>query len=414
MVLSAAYAACAAAVWLVVLRKGALAFRHPRDPAVWALVGSAVFAALAFSLAPDRARLLLDTTTGVANLSGLVIYSCAIAYAGASRVRLLYWTRGPDQPRARPGAWMVVCIAAIAAMAASFFVAAVPVQATDFEVRYATQPAVAGFVVIYLAALVIAFGGNARLYWRYATAPLAPWVRRGLRVNAVGSACLLGYGLIKLSRVASRWLGIQRPAGDDVASLVLTLGALLLVAGVTMPAWGPRLAAGPRWVARYRTYRALYPLWLAVYQSLPHLVLLTPVRPRSWAALRDLNGLLYYRPAVEIRDAYRELRPYMDRRVARAARVEGQQQGLTGDSLRATAEAAVLAGALRGYVSGVTPPPGYAVEPAEISGVADDAVADRMWLGQVSRAFAESAVIRETLRHMARAETAQASAPGGR
>lgn len=398
MAVNVAYIACAVAIWAVVIRKTGLVLRYPRDPAVWALVASAAFASLAFTLAPDGMRLLLDTSLGVPNLSGLVIYSCVLAYAGASRVRLLYWIHGPRDAGAGPAAWAVGCVAAIAAMAALFAMAAVPAQATDWEMRHVTDPAVAGFVVIYLAAVVLAFGGNARLYWRYAGYPLAAWVQRGVRVNAVGSVCVLGYGVVKSTRALARWAGIQHPPGDDVASLIVALGALLLAAGVTMPAWGPRLAALPRWVARYRTYRALYPLWAAVYEHLPHLALLPPRHPHSWAALRQLNGLLYYRPAVEIRDAYRELRPYMDRRVQAGAREAPARRSLTGTELTVVVEAAVVAAALRSYAQGLTPPAGCAVDPAEMS-VAADAEADRTWLSRVSQAFAASPEVRNLGRH---------------
>ncbi|WP_418952858.1 MAB_1171c family putative transporter [Streptomyces formicae] len=174
-----------------------------------------------------------------------------------------------------------------------------------------------------------------------------PWLRCGLRLTA---ASALIYS-INFANRASAIVGVQfdlRPLEWEVLTVLgAGIGMPLIVGGLTMPSWGPRLSALCVWWNNYRAYRSLAPLWLAMHQELPEIVLHPPTSP-----LPNLDYRLYRR-VIEVRDGQIALRPYMNPETAMLAAELGREAGLVGNELRAVVEAAQLKVALKAGGSGL-------------------------------------------------------------
>jgi len=168
----------------------------------------------------------------------------------------------------------------------------------------------------------------------------------------------------------TQYSAVEEREAELVASLILQRVALSMV-------------------ARLRAYRELEPLWWAVYQQMPGLVL-NPPRSR-WTTrwiVRDVRHRLYRR-VIEVEDGRFALREDCDARVADAAGELGRQAGLPEGDLLALQEAAVLAAALRSRKELGSRPAGAWTLHSEA-----DLAAQTTWLRQVSRAFDGSPAVR--------------------
>jgi len=201
------------------------------------------------------------------------------------------------------------------------------------------------------------------LFWSVAReAPAGP-PRLGLRVIAAG------WALIALSAAATAIplvLGVDRL--ETPAHYLQGAGVLLAVGGALGPA-GRRARVV---LADYRSLLALRPLWTAMRDAFPEVILFSPRRAVVEMAGVDDVQLRLYRRVIEIRDGMLALRPYL--------------RGVLPDTPEA--EAAAIAQALRRRASGVTPAgdsPGFATVGPEMA----DEVA---WLSRVSRAYRRGAV----------------------
>jgi hypothetical protein len=173
-----------------------------------------------------------------------------------------------------------------------------------------------------------------------------------------------------------------------LAQLYTALGiwsSLLITGGLTIPAWGPRLADALAWIGRYRAYRGLHPLWLALYRANPHIALDAPTASRDPLWIDDLDYRLVRR-VVEIRDGRLALRRYLSTATAEHARRTGERAGLHGTALAAAVEAATIADAIRAQRERREPADPYTYEAA---GGADLA-SETAWLGQVCRAMRDT------------------------
>jgi hypothetical protein len=256
--------------------------------------------------------------------------------------------------------------------------------------RYATYPYVAQYMMVYLSACAVGLASIGCLGWRYAKLAGRPWLRRGLRIAVAGAASGMCFCLCKGVYVVGLRLGVQLRYMEAVTPLFASVCGLLLVGGLTLPAWGPRLAELEAAARRYRSYRQLNPLWLALYRAVPQIALVPPSSHRDWP-LRDL-GFRLYRRVIEIRDGRLALRPYFDHRVASAALRLGQAAGLSGAELDAAVEASVLAAALRAKHDGRTATTDRLDAPG-----GSDLSGEIAWLVSVATAFAGSPVVRAVL-----------------
>lgn len=135
--------------------------------------------------------------------------------------------------------------------------------------------------------------------------------------------------------------GVQGGSDDPVSNLLGACCGALIVAAATSGLWGKGIAKPTLWVRAHRRYRALQPLWSAMYAELPS-VALPATRPGAYVWPWEAEFALYRR-VIEIRDAALTLRPY-------APVADGGEQ-----RAGAAAEAALLAAALDNHRNGRRP-----------------------------------------------------------
>jgi len=218
---------------------------------------------------------------------------------------------------------------------------------------------------------------------------------------------ILWYMLLYIVYEAASTLLWQLP---DLSSRIFRLRSLLLLAAIVAP---------NRWylvgLARFQTlttsfhslldswrdwraYRALFPLWAALYPLRPDSSHLQPPISRyAWWPSRPLR-LVLCRMIVEIHDRSIELWPYQSPHAAIVAEVIADEAALPNNARTALVEAVVMAEALANW---------RAARPAEAEATftrADRALGDGTTLREevaalvpVARAFARSPLIAEAL-----------------
>jgi hypothetical protein len=190
------------------------------------------------------------------------------------------------------------------------------------------------------------------------------YLRLGVGMMTLGALFGLAEVVHKVTYQVVANLGGRMPyqesgSGGIQAVLLLPVVVLIMV-GVTIPSWGPRLA---RRRARRRSYRQMGALAAAVRTACPEV---TPPG-RAWSP-----RLRHHQRVVEIRDALiGPLRPYL------RTRPDAPEDPVT-------AEATSIADAINGKNTGRVPEGGP--PPALTSGADLDADAD--WLAKVSTAYA--------------------------
>jgi hypothetical protein len=357
--------------------------RRRDDPVRWAVC--LCLASLTMATAVQWFTDSIDESSGVPHLADALSDVGAMCAAGAGRVFLIhvYYPASSARVRARRS---YAGLAAAVVMVAVLFVAVPPKAGTGSSEAHVD----AVYLYVYVWYVAVALLSVSRLGLRYSRLADRPSLRLGLRVIVAGSACGLAFLAVTAAMLIGAETGrpldwLDRPVG---LPLELITEALLL-AGVTIPAWGDRLGTLLRWARDCRSYRLLHPLWLALHETNPGLSLVPHHRTRRYWR-RDI-GFLLYRQVIEIRDGQLALRPYVHPGAAEVARTLGRRAGLPDEEIRAAAEAATIAVAIAAKAQGRgttgTPSPPWA-PPA-----GPDLDAEITWLTKVSRAFARSPVV---------------------
>lgn len=366
---------------------------------------------IAFTSAAPTVYVALGDVTGIPNIATLVVYVSVLSASVWFQAWLQAWSHPVEVARTRGRRRFIAYGPVIAAMVVLFIAGNVPEQRPiDFDAHYATTPFITEFLLLYYAGFAVAWIGAGMLGWRYAGIVRQPSLARGLRVISVGAAFALLYCVGKIAAVTGALIGWDLTRLSTVwAPASASLGAVVMTIGITLPRWEPRLTA-----AAYRlwAFRTLYPLWRAMYDADPGIALDPP--PAGWRAaygLRDLRHRLYRR-VIEINDGRLTLlRDHFDPRVADAARQLGHDAGLTGDRLRATQEAAVLAAALRARADG-TPAAESSMAWTVAAEPGREQLADELpWLTEVARAFRTSPIVRSAVDSTRSAASASEAGP---
>ncbi|TQM85509.1 hypothetical protein FHX81_8000 [Saccharothrix saharensis] len=205
-------------------------------------------------------------------------------------------------------------------------------------------------------------------------------------VRFMGAGCLIWLVML-IHKVAYQTivsLGHTLPYEENgvhgIQFLFSAPGVCLLVIGMTIPSWGPRVA---RYRRRLLAYHQLTPLW----EALRPVGTATPV-----VALRDRNSRLRHR-VIGIRDALiGPLRNHLSDTTLHLAREQALRSGLTEGDAQAVAEAAVIAAAVAAHTSG-KPATADAGRPPDLRR-AQDFDSETAWLVKVSRAYRRSPIVR--------------------
>ncbi|MFH8346639.1 MAB_1171c family putative transporter [Streptomyces sp. NPDC018045] len=295
-----------------------------------------------------------DRLTGVPNLSMVFLYSAVVVFAAGAFVLLLRWSSGTGaEGRARARTRSRTAVAAVAVVWAVAFVGFVVGRPDrvehprDFSTAYASSPGVMLFLVLYLAIFGASLAGLGTLCPRYAHQVGPSWLARGLRVLAAGCWLGLVYCGCKLAGFVLSWAG--HDAGwlsNGVAPLSASVAALLVLAGLTLPAAGTRACA-------WRRLRRLHPLWKDVAAQAPEVTARRPAGAGRWR----LTGLQRRadRQMAEIRDVQRGIRRYVESDTIDIARERGRAVVADERQLAAVAEAAALRRGLENRAIGLVP-----------------------------------------------------------
>ncbi|MFY1700010.1 MULTISPECIES: MAB_1171c family putative transporter [unclassified Solwaraspora] len=392
---TALYAVCAAAGWYAFGYK-LRDLRRDRDNRV---LRAMVYAFLAYAagvtFAVGPVAVAVDSTTGLPNLAKLLAHAGVMAVAANSEILLLFLALPPAVAARRARRRVIASLVAFCLLTLLWSATVSADPPVRLTVEDAAHPAVAAYLVVYLCAFVAYAADLARLCWRFSLVTPRRWLRRGLRITAFGATTALAYCAVKTGYLLAYRLG-HRPGGEaEIAAVLVTIGALAMLIGLTLPTWGPALDAGRRWLRRQRAWHRLGPLWHAVAGAQPHLVLDERAH-RRWVALRDIDYALHRR-ITEIRDGRLALRPYIDERVAVAADRRATRAGLAAADRAAVVEAAMIAAGTRQARAGTLadrpdfsephdPPDGYLGEVA--------------WLARVARWYTRSTMIDQALKDL--------------
>ncbi|WP_416901691.1 MAB_1171c family putative transporter [Micromonospora echinospora] len=368
------------------------------NPARAAVTSTFALLALTFTVSTPAVWAFADRAVGVDNIAALIAHLCVVGFSTSIQVLLLCWTNPPERA-GRLSRYRLVALAMVVLVLVVLFCGVGPTDthSTDFVATYAHRPQLAAYLLMYLAAFSAGLVDIIRICWPYARLVGPGWLRRGLRTTAVGAAVGLVYTLARVRDVIAAicWDGLPRL--ERLVPITASTGALLVIGGLTMPAWGPRLAALPGTAHRIRLLRQLRPLWAALCAAVPAVRL---AHDRRW--WRPADRL--HRRVIEIYDARLVLRPYLSEAVGDRARRHAEAGGLGGDDLAAVVEAAKLRAALAAMRADVRP------RRPELPGPPDpalDEVREVEQLARVARAFATSPLVGAAVR-----ETAEDAAGG--
>jgi hypothetical protein len=341
--------------------------------------------AVTATLASPSTYVAFDRLVGVPNLAELIMNACGMGFVLAVQRLLLLWAYPPQRARRRFRRWQALYVLALLAQVVLFVLAPVGEEAPWFIARYADTPFAGEFMVMIDVCLILTLTDIARLCWRYASAAGRRFLRLGLHSTGIGAIGGIVYFSLEALYVVARSARVSVFSGDLLAQLFAVFGlgcGLFIAGGLTIPAWGPRLARATAWIGKYRAYRRLHPLWLALYQASPSIALDAPTTLKDPLWINDLDYRLVRR-VVEIRDGRLALRPYFSHVVAQHARRTAEHAGMYGVALRAAIEAATIADAIRAKREHTEP-----TDPCSLDAHGGaDLAGEAAWLGYVARAL---------------------------
>ncbi|MEV4442517.1 MAB_1171c family putative transporter [Streptomyces sp. NPDC049577] len=399
---SVVFPACAALCALAFAYKLRDVRRRRDDPALRALLVAFSCKGVSFTLSAPFASRAVDAAFGVDDLGALGIHLFGgVASSAAFLTAIVYWVYPREEAR-RHARVRLLAAAAVGITMLGLWIAAKQgshVRSAHYLLQNAHRPVVAAYLLLYVSAFGSGMIEIIRLCLRYGRVAGRQWLRRGLHVTAIGAGACLIYCLNRLLSVIAVQCGLDPLEWELLTPVANGTGILFLVAGLTMPSWGPRVSDGRRLVRNFVTYQRLHPLWRALSTAVPAIAL----NPRPATRLAHLLpgdiDFRLYRRVIEIQDGLLALRPYMDPDVVDAARRSGHEAGLSGDGLRAQVQAVSLAAALRAKHDDHRQRPGgepapLGPETPEGGGYADEVA----WLLRVAQAYTALPVTERTTR----------------
>ncbi|MEW1636588.1 MAB_1171c family putative transporter [Streptomyces sp. NPDC093801] len=285
--------------------------RRRHDVALWALCTYFLCSGISFLVDLDLLRLHISAFFGLPNITSLITQAAVVVLTAAQQVVLVYWSSPPAEARRMARNRVLVFGGALAVLVVSSF-AVGPVAhsetATSTILLSIQHGGYALYMSFYLLICAVGQFETVRLSLRFTTMANRQWLKVGMRTVTVGASMILVYCVTRGVQIAGTRLDFDGSGLDPIQWTAGSVGALLQIAGWTIPSWGIRITRARGWARSYRSYRRLRPLWWALYQASPDIAL-DP--PRSW--LRDLvpprdPHYSLYRRVIEIRDGQLILR----------------------------------------------------------------------------------------------------------
>ncbi|GAA0209042.1 hypothetical protein GCM10010492_03390 [Saccharothrix mutabilis subsp. mutabilis] len=326
--------------------------RKPTNPAMWGLWGSLAGFGFGLTIGVDVVFKAMDRLA-----PGSPWWLQHVLLCGAGWALQVFFTHSIEQghaARRRALRWGLVFLAGQALITALYVPAYLRGDvAAMLRHDFVHAPLAVLMNVVYVAYIGVVLVTVARMAWTWAEVADRAWLRRGLRLIAIGSAVSALLPLHKIGYMSAVYLGRQPPWSEFKWSFYpAAIGVALATAGSLVPKWGPRWDSVRQWWLHYRSYRRLAPLWAALVEAFPEVQLEEPYRPgRDGHRLDDLRYFVYRR-VIEIWDARRALRPYTSRAHRDAAIAAAKAEGLTDAEITAVAEAVTVAEGLRARASG--------------------------------------------------------------
>ena len=389
------YPICAVLAWAAMLWRLRL-FRKSGEPALLTIVVCLGLAGIVFTSSTPAVSAWLDRVAGIPNVGAFCIHMSAVALSFAIQVQVINWAYEPEARWPKIRVRLVALGAVIAVMTVLFLLMSQPSR----EDHYLLSGAEAGgtrftiYLGFYLATLGVGYSVSAWMSWQFAKVCSEPWLRRGLRISAVGFAMTLLYCVTRAGSLIGARLGADPESFEFLVPVFSGLSLLLTLVGLSLPAAGPRLSAPAAGVRRWRDLRRLEPLWQAFYDAVPGIAL-DPPPARRWRLPRGFpreGGLRLLRRVVEISDGRLTVAPYVPASVAPAARARAEAAGVRGEELAAVVEASQIAAGLAALARRDEPLRGGAGGGAPGGG---DLPAEVARLVRVTRAFTSSPVVAE-------------------
>ncbi|MCX5379716.1 MAB_1171c family putative transporter [Streptomyces sp. NBC_00091] len=318
--------------------------RSWKDSAYRALITTLLLQCLTFTM--GAVAMGGGTFLGVGNLAILCMHLAAVAFCVSAQIILLKWADADEEALRKARYWLYTGIALNVLLTALFLLADGPGRpATDFDTG-SGQPLVLTYLLAFIVSQAIPCVTIFRQCGPYARMTDNASLRQALRMLSVAAVVLFLYCSARTVNILTAAAGVDIGVWKLASNIFSATGIVILSLSLTNSSWGPSATRLLEWARSYRSYRALYPLWRDLYESSPDIALEPP-----GASVSDLDYRLHRR-VVEIRDGWRDLRPYIDRTAPGA---DGPGKEASEESRQAFTEAAQIKQALIAKRTGTVP-----------------------------------------------------------
>ncbi|GAA0369051.1 MAB_1171c family putative transporter [Streptomyces blastmyceticus] len=352
--------------------------RSWRDSAHRTLVITLLLQSLTFTM--GAVALQSKSLLGIGNMAILLMHLSAVAFCISAQVILLRWSTTMEEARRKVAYWVGAGLVLDVLLTALFFMAGGPDKPSSAFDTGSDHPLILTYLLIFIVSQAVPCVTIFRQCGPYARMTTKPWLRRSLRLLSAGAVVLFLYCLARTVNILTAAFGVGIGQWKLAPSVFSALGIIIVSLSLTISSWGASSSKVLRWADSYGAYRALYPLWRDLYESSPDIVL----EPPTATQVSDLHYRLHRR-VVEIRDGWRELRPYIDHSAVTTLALSADS-GASEESRQAFVEAARIRQALHAKRTGVSPAGSGGTNGFEERDARDFA-AEVAWLAQVATAY---------------------------
>jgi hypothetical protein len=324
-------------------------FANKTEPATIALAVYFLGSFFSFAVGLDVISPYIAQLFGFENITIILSHVSVIVLTTAQQVVLIYWAHPTELARRRALKRIIIFGVVLTILITSFFLILPARRAGTSETSSLlnlSNPYYAAYLGFFTVAVAVGQVATLRESLRYAKAAHRPWLRHGMWTVALGATLILIYCSARSIQIVGEVAGVNIASWSPVQWLAGDLGSLFELLGWTAPGWGPWLSAWHQWIKKVHYYHRLRPLWVAMYEGAPEIVLHPPP---SWLADLIWPGYIdyrLYRRLIEILDGQLALRPYFDPVVTEAAVRQIRDSCLADDQTDATVLAIQLHAAL--------------------------------------------------------------------